>query len=99
MFNGRNGFANLREEPLLIEVDLREQNYMGRVHGIALGQDSSARDPAGAAAHDFDDATGAVISGHAADIEGNFHDGGAVVFDDGAEAGAVVGVGQIVVDG
>jgi hypothetical protein len=41
----------------------------------------------------------AVVGGHAADVGGDFHDGAGVVLGDGAEAGAMIGVRQIVVDG
>ena len=51
------------------------------------------------AAHDFDDAAGAVIRRHAGDIEANFDDSRGVVLDHRAVAGAVVGVRQIVIDG
>ena len=72
---------------------------MRGVGRLAPGQDGAGGDPAGAAAHHFDDAASAVVGGHAADVHGDFHDGAGVVFGDGAETGAMVGVGQIVING
>ena len=82
------------------KTDFGQEDDVGRIGGVAaLGQDGAGGDPAGGAAHDLDDAAGAVVGGHAGDVDADFHDGGGVVLDDGAVAGAVVGVRQIVVDG
>ena len=73
---------------------------MRRVGRVApLGQDGAGGDPARRAAHHLDDAAGAVVGGHAADVQADLHDGGGVVLDDRAVARAVVGVGQVVVNG
>ena len=40
----------------------------------------------------------AVIGGHAADVGGDFHDGAGVVLGNGAKAGAMIGVRQIVIN-
>src|SRR5208282_2471145 len=71
---------------------------MRGVVGFAFGKNSGGGDPARAASHDLDDATGTVISGHAADVGGDFHDGAGVVLGNGAKAGAMISVRQIVIN-
>ena len=56
-------------------------------------------DPARGTAHDFNDAAGAVVGGHAADVDADFHDRGGGVLDHRAIARAAIGVRQVVVDG
>ena len=88
------------EECSLIQGDFWQHDDVRWVGRIALfGQDSSSSDPAGGAAHDFDDAARAVISGHGTDIEADFHHRGRVVLDHRTVARAVVGDRKVVVDG
>ena len=71
---------------------------MRGVAGGAAGQHGTGGNPTRRPAHDFNETARAVISGHAFYIGGDFHDGGAAVFDGGTVAGAVVGVRQVVVN-
>src|SRR5436309_12696195 len=99
IFQRGNGFFDLGQEFVLQEGNFRYQDEVGRVNGTALRQHGAGGDPPCPTAHDLDDATGAVVRGHAADARGDFHHGRRIVFDDRAVAGAMVGVWQVVVDG
>src|SRR5439155_560510 len=99
IFQRGNGFFDLGQEFVLQEGNFRYQDEVGRVNGTALRQHGAGGDPPCPAAHDLDDATGAVVRDHAADVRGDFHHGRRIVFDDRAVAGAMVGVWQVVVDG
>ena len=71
---------------------------MRRIVGLFLGQHRTGGNPAGRAAHHFDDAAGSVVGGHAANIRAHFHHSGGVVLDHAAVARGMVGVREIVVD-
>jgi hypothetical protein len=85
------------EELLLVELHLREQ----RDHRDALVGDQRAGggDPAGVAAHDLDDEDLGRGGAHGAHVEDCLQGRGGDVLGHGAEARAVVGDGQVVVDG
>src|SRR5206468_2453996 len=93
-----DGFLHAGQEGGFVEKDLGDQDDVrGLVRG-ALGQDGAGRDPARLPAHDFDDAAGTLFGGHAADVGGDLHDGGGGVLDDRAVTGAMIGMGQVIVD-
>ena len=94
-----DSFCYLRNKFFFFKRYFRQQDNVRRVFGFAFGEDGAGGNPAGSAAHHFDDAAGAVVSGHAADVRAHFHHGGGVVLDDAAVAGRVIGMRQIVVDG
>ncbi len=91
-------FLDLGQKLILIERDFRHQNEVWPVGGFALGQHGAGGEPAGGAAHDLDDAAGAVIGGHAGDVLRGLHHRRGVVLDRAAVARRVVGVWQVVVD-
>ena len=64
----------------------------------ALGQRCAGGEPAGVAAHDLDHGDEVALA-HGVGVEREFLDGGADVFEGAAVAGAVVGRGQVVLDG
>lgn len=82
------------------EGDLGEVDEVGGVVRVvaAFGEGGAGGDPAGVAAHDLDDLDEVVLA-HGFVIAGDFADGGGDVFDDGAVAWAVVGDGEVVIDG
>ena len=93
-------FLDPIEECSLIQGDFRQYDDVRRVGRIALfGQDSSSSDPTSGAAHHFNDAARAVISGHGTDIEADFHHRGRVVFDHRTVSRAVVGDRKVIIDG
>src|SRR5699024_1226922 len=62
-----------------------------------IGQSSSGGQPAGMTAHALDDGDHAGVV-HLA-VTADFHEGSGNVLGSGSKAGAVVGTGQVVVDG
>ena len=100
VFVGLDRLFDLGQDGVHVVLDFGHQDDMGRVGRVAaLGQHRAGGDPARRAAHHLDDAAGAVVGGHAAHVHADFRDGGGVVLDDRAVAGAVVRVGQVVVNG
>ena len=67
--------------------------------GLLAGQSSSGRNPARVASHDFHHEHFGRGAAHAGNVETGFGSRGGDVFGDTAETRAVVGGGQIVVDG
>src|SRR5260370_39026463 len=97
---GVNGLFDLGQELFFFERKLRQEDQVRRIGRVAaLGDHGAGGDPTGGASHDFNDAAGAVVGGHAGHINADLHHGGGVVFDDRAVARAIVGVRQVVVDG
>ena len=84
----------------LIEGDLGKVDEVGRILRVilALGESSSGGDPTGTATHDLDDGDEIALT-HGLVIGGDFADAGGDVFDGAGVAGAVVGAGQVVIDG
>ncbi len=92
-------FLDAGKEFFRIECDFGQEDDMGRIGGVSLfGKYGSSSDPTGGASHDLNDAARSIIGGHRTDIETDLHHGGAVVFDDAAITGAVVGTGKVVID-
>jgi len=81
-FDLPDNFLYPGEEALLVQRNFWKQNNVWRVHGRTLRQGGAGRDPSRRTAHHLNKTASAVVSGHAADIEGDFHDGSAVVLDD-----------------
>ena len=79
-----------------IEVDLRQIHQVGAVAGQG-SQGGGAGEPAGVAAHALDDGDHALVVNVAVTV--HFGHGGGDVLGGGGEAGAMVGAGQVVVDG
>ena len=87
---------DLRGELVQIEVDLGQVDQVGAL-AAGVGQRGGGGQPAGVTAHALDDGDHAgVVHGG---IAVHFHDGGGDELGRGGEAGAVVGAGQVVVDG
>ena len=63
----------------------------------ALGEGGAGGDPAGGAAHHFDDGNEVALA-HRLVVAGDFLDGGGDVFDRAGVAGRVVGDGEVVID-
>ena len=84
----------------LIERDLGKVDEVGRILRVilTLGEGGSGGDPAGAATHDLDDGDEVALT-HGLVVGGDFADAGGDVFDGAGVAGAVVGAGQVVIDG
>src|SRR5215472_5226835 len=55
-----------RKEGLLVQENLRNQDYMRRILGRSSCQDRAGGNPASAPAHDLDDAATALLRRHAA---------------------------------
>ena len=104
-------FFDAADEVVGVEGDFREQHdvrrgvvVVGVLDGLVftlvatLREDGRGGEPAGVAAHDFKDRDEVVLA-HGGVIESGLTDGHADVLGDGAEAGAVVGQGKVVVDG
>ncbi|GBE09471.1 hypothetical protein BMS3Abin12_00015 [bacterium BMS3Abin12] len=87
------------EEPLLIEGHLREEDEVRCVTRLLGGEAAGRGDPACVAAHDLqhEDLGGSL--GHGGDVEGGLTDGDGDILGDRAEARAVVGDREVVVDG
>src|SRR5206468_4659522 len=62
------------------------------------GEHSARGNPTRAAPHHFNKTAGTVMGRHAADIGRNFHDRRAIVFNDRAVTGAMVGVRQVIIN-
>ena len=99
VFQRVNGLLYAVQKSLFIQGNFGQQDNMRRIGRLALGQDGAGSNPTGCAPHHLNDAAGAIIGGHAANIAADFHHGGGVVANDTAVAGAMVGVRQVVVDG
>ncbi len=72
---------------------------MRRVFGVLAGKAARGGNPAGVSAHDFQDEDLCRGLGHRQHIQGRLLRRNGDVLGDGAEAGAVVGDGQVIVDG
>src|SRR5690606_24994942 len=81
------------------EGDFGQEDDVRRVVRMvaALGEGGAGGDPAGVAAHDFEDGNEVALA-HGLVVAGHLAHGGGDGIDDGAVAGAVVGGGQVVVD-
>ena len=87
---------HVSQEGIHVEVPLGEVNEVGTV-ALHAGQSGSGSQPAGVTAHALDDGHHAGVV-HMA-VTGDFHDGGGNILGSGSEAGAMIGTGQVVVDG
>ena len=92
--------ADVVEELLVGEGNLGEVNQVRWVIRVvaALGEGRAGGEPAGVAAHDLDDGDEVALP-HGVGVERELLDGGADVLEGAAVAGAVVGRGQVVLDG
>ena len=95
---GVDAFADAGEEPFFLEGDLGKEDDVGRV-AFEFGREASGRrDPARVAAHDLHDEDLGGRPRHRPDVEGGLAHGYRDVLRDRAEAGAVVGDREVVVD-
>src|SRR5688500_234066 len=92
--DGRFDFV---QESRFVEGDFRNQNDVRGVVRAPFGENGGSGEPASGAAHHFDNAAGAFVGGHAANVQADFHYGGGDVFSGGRKAGAEIGVREIVV--
>ena len=87
---------HIGNELVHVKVDLGDVDQVGAV-ALGVSQSGCGGQPAGVTAHALDDGDHAGVVDLA--VAGDFHEGGSDVLGGGGEAGAVVGAGQIVVDG
>ena len=87
------------EERAFVERDLREQDDVRRLARAVAGQSAGRGDPAGMPSHDFEDEDLGGRLRHRQHVQCGFLGRNGNVFGDRAEARAVVGDRQIVVDG
>ena len=88
-----------REEPFLVEGDLREQDDVRGVAGLLGGEAAGRRDPARVPAHHLEHEHLGRGARHRGDVEAGFADRHGDVLGDRAEARAAVGDRQVVVHG
>ena len=87
------------EERVLVEGDLGKEDDLGGVVFMLGRQSSGGGDPARMATHDLEHEDLGRGQGHRGDIEGSLANRHRDVLRDRAEAGAVVGDREVVVDG